>query len=183
MRLGTQLEFIMKYKPPTKSKLEIFKQILSAVTKKSLENEITDEFKVEYINLLNHHERSKVVPELKTGRYPLNECLTLCEKSNNELAIAYLKQRLGFYKDSLEIYKKRLKKVLKALTKGERDSRAEYKDKLYSRLNREFTMAMDLIFESDNINKVQKSLFDLRLNLSILDYDLKLTISAKNYIQ
>ena len=162
MSLNSQLEFIMKYKPPTKSKLAIFEQILSAVKEKSLENEITNEFKIVYINLLNHHERSKVLPELKTGRYPLNECLKICEEKNNELAIAYLKERLGFYKEALGIYKKRLKKVLKALTKGDRVNDPKYCTKLFDRMDREFDMAMELVMDSENCNKVKKTVFKLQ---------------------
>lgn len=97
----------MKYKPPTKSKLEIFKNILDFVKIKHMENEITNEFKIEYIHLLNVHNQKAVLPELMTGKYPPSECLISCEDANNQLAMAYLKERLGFYKEALVIYQQR----------------------------------------------------------------------------
>lgn len=58
------MSFIMKYKPPTQSKLEIFKNILDFVKIQHMENEITDEFKIEYIHLLNIHNKKQVLSEL-----------------------------------------------------------------------------------------------------------------------
>lgn len=98
----------MKYKPTTKEKLKIFNKILDFVKFKHMENEITNAFKIEYIKLLNIHNKAQVLPELMTGKYPPSECLDKCEKANNELAIAYLKERLGFYDEALAIYKKRM---------------------------------------------------------------------------
>ena len=102
-----QMDFILKYKPPTKSKLEIFRNILDFVKIKHKENDITNEFKVEYIHLLNVHDRKAVLPELMTGKYPMTECLVSCEEAKNELSIAYLKGRLGFFNEALQIYEKR----------------------------------------------------------------------------
>lgn len=101
------MSFIMKYKPPTQSKLEIFKNILDFVKIQHMENEITDEFKIEYIHLLNIHNKKQVLSELQTGKYPASECLPSCEEVNNQLATAYLKERLGFYQEALDIYQER----------------------------------------------------------------------------
>lgn len=101
------MSFIMKYKPTTKSKLKIFNNILTFVKEKHREHDITEEFKVEYINLLNIYEPKKVLAELSTGKYPMNECLKLCEESKNMLPVAYLKERLGFFSEALDIYKRR----------------------------------------------------------------------------
>jgi len=101
------MDFILKYKPPTKSKLEIFRNILDFVKIKHKENEITNEFKIEYIHLLNVNDRKAVLPELMTGKYPMSECLVSCEEAKNELSIAYLKGRLGFFSEGLEIYQRR----------------------------------------------------------------------------
>ena len=159
MDIEAQLEFIMKYKPPTKSKLEIFETILKGVKQMSLENEISKEFKIEYINLLNHHKRKKVLPEIMTGKYPLSECLEICQKGKpNDLAVAYLKERLGFYQEALEIYKSRLKKVLKALTRGGKRNSEKKSKPLYDRFDRESKMALDLCIEAENTNKVQTTL-------------------------
>lgn len=138
----------------TKEKLKIFEKILEFVKFKHMENEITNEFKIEYISLLNIHNKSKVLPELVTGKYPPSECLEKCEKAKNELAIAYLKERLGFYSDALNIYKKRLSKILKALWRGER-----FKDKvknvlLTDRISRESEMALHLCINSEQPQKV-----------------------------
>lgn len=101
------MDFIMKYKPTTKSKLQIFKNILNFVKTKHKENDITEDFKIEYINLLNIYEPKQVLIELLTGKYPMSECLKICEESKNMLPVAYLKERLGFFKEALEIYKER----------------------------------------------------------------------------
>ena len=107
MKIEEQMAFIMKYKPTTISKFLIFKKIIEFVKFKHMENELTDEFKIEFINLLNIHDKRAVLKELMTGKYPSSECLVLCEKANNQLAVAYLKARLGFFSEALEIYKKR----------------------------------------------------------------------------
>ena len=157
MDIESQLNFIMKYKPPTKSKLEIFEKILEGVKEMSLENDITDEFKIEYINLLNHHNKSKVLYELQTGKYPLSECLHICEQKKSMLAVAYLKERLGFYDQALDIYKERLKKVLKALTRGGKFKKEEKAKPLYERFDKESQMALTLCIESEGSNKVNLS--------------------------
>lgn len=101
------MNFIMKYKPTTKSKLNIFKNILNFVKTQHKENDITEDFKIEYINLLNIYESKQVLVELLTGKYPMSQCLELCKKSENMLPVAYLKERLGFFKEALDIYKER----------------------------------------------------------------------------
>ena len=107
MHLEEQMKFIMRYKPPTESKLDIFKGIISTLNEKKQQDLITEEFQLEYINLLNYHEPREVLNELKTATYPPSKCLIICEAHKNELATAYLKGRLGFYEDALNIYKKR----------------------------------------------------------------------------
>jgi hypothetical protein len=101
LTIEEQMDFILQYKPPTKSKLEIFRNILDFVKMKHKENDITNEFKIEYIHLLNIHDHKAVLPELMTGKYPMSECLVSCEEAKNQLAIAYLKGRLGFYNEAL----------------------------------------------------------------------------------
>ena len=154
LTIEEQMSFIMKYKPTTKSKLIIFENILDFVKFKHMENEITNAFKIEYINLLNIHKKSKVLPELMTGKYPPSECLEKCEKANNELAIAYLKERLGFYDESLAIYKKRLRKTLKALSRGGRNKHKIKNLLLTNRIERESEMALDLCHNSENPERV-----------------------------
>ena len=107
MNVEDQMKFIMRYKPPTKSKLDIFNSILSHIAENQFEDLITEEFQLEYINLLNYHDPRKVLDELMTAKYPPSKCLVICEAHNNQLATAYLKGRLGFYEEALEIYKKR----------------------------------------------------------------------------
>jgi hypothetical protein len=148
----------MKYKPTTKAKLKIFDKILDFVKFKHMENEITNEFKIEYINLLNVHNKGKVLPELMTGKYPPSECLEKCENANNELAIAYLKERLGFYDEALAIYKRRLSKTVKALWRGERIKHRVKSIILTNRLERESEMAIDLCSNSEHPHTVSNSL-------------------------
>lgn len=154
LTIEEQMDYIMKYKPPTKSKLEIFKKILNFVKKKHMENEITNEFKVEYINLLNQHEKSKVLPELMTGKYPSSDCLQTCIDFKNHLAIAYIKERLGYYSEALDIYKHRLKKVLKSLTRGGRYFVRQKKIRMLGRLKKESQMALNLCMDAENPEKV-----------------------------
>lgn len=148
----------MKYKPTTKSKLEIFKRILTFVKKKHMENEITNEFKVEYINLLNKHEKKRVLPELMTGKYPSASCLQTCLDSKNFLAVAYIKERLGYYQEAMTIYKQRLRKVLKSLSRGGRIDIPGKKERMLGRLHKEFQMALNLCRDAEGSEKVKKKL-------------------------
>lgn len=107
LKVEEQMKFIMNYKPPTKSKFEIFKKILKFVEENDKEGSITEKFKIEYINLLNKYEPKKVLEEILTGKYPMTECLKICEESKNMLSVAYLKERLGFFDEALDIYKER----------------------------------------------------------------------------
>lgn len=149
------MEYIMKYKPTTRSKLEIFKKILAFVKKKHMENEITNEFKVEYIALLNKHEKARVLPELMTGKYPSSECLPNCINARNHLAIAYIKERLGYYGEALDIYKKRLKKVLRALSRGGRYDDPVKRERHLHRLKKESEMVLTLCKDAEGSEKVK----------------------------
>lgn len=166
LTIEEQMDYIMKYKPPTKSKLEIFKRILNFVKKKHMENEITNEFKVEYINLLNKHEKPKVLPELMTGKYPSSDCLQTCIDSKNHLAIAYIKERLGYYNEALDIYKSRLKKVFKSLTRGGRYKIRVKRERMLGRLAKESKMALDLCTDAENPEKVISSIYSISFYLS-----------------
>lgn len=107
LKVEEQMKFIMKYKPATKSKFEIFKKILKFVAENDKETSLTEDFKIEYINLLNKYEPHSVLEEILTGKYPMTECLKICEETKNMLSVAYLKERLGFFQEALDIYKER----------------------------------------------------------------------------
>lgn len=134
-------------------------RIILFVREKHRENELSDEFKIEYIKLLNAFHKRRVFEELQTGKYPTSECLKLCEDAKNQIAVAYLKERLGFYSEALAIYKARLKKIIKALVKGKRyfeDSRR--KERLLWRLKSESDMVLAMCKEADSHQKVNITL-------------------------
>lgn len=93
--------------------------------------------------------------ELKRNKYPLSECLVLCEENRNSLAIAYVKGRLGFYDDSLAIYCGRMKKVLRALVKGQRMNHDRKRTKLFRILKSDFQCALNMCLEAENKEKVR----------------------------
>lgn len=148
------MEFILKYKESSKSKLLMLKRIMQFVKEKHRENELTDEFKVEYIRLLNIFEKGRVFTELQTGKYPTSECLKLCEEHKNQLSIAYLKERLGYYPEALKIYKARFRKIIKALVKGKRYKDSEKSPLLISKLSREANMVLSMCKDAENHQKV-----------------------------
>ena len=85
------MAFILKYREISEAKLLIFKRVMEFVRMKHRENQLTDEFKIEFIRLLNIYEKGKVFAELQTGKYPTEECLDLCTEYKNQICIAYLK--------------------------------------------------------------------------------------------
>ena len=85
----------------------IYKCIMDFVKANWLENELIDPFKVEYLALLLKFKKELVLKELKARKYPPLECLKLCEQAKHSMAIAYLKDRLGYTKEALDIYKRR----------------------------------------------------------------------------
>lgn len=103
----SQIDYVLKYKDTTKSKYMILEKILKFMGEKEYESEISEDFKLEYIRLMNVYERKKVLGTIVEGKYPTSQCLKICEEANNQLAVAYLKSRLGFYKEALEIYQSR----------------------------------------------------------------------------
>lgn len=97
----------------------------------------------------------KALEELKKGKYPMTECLILCEENRNQLGIAYVKWRLGFYDDALKIYCSRIKKVLRALVKGNRLSIEIKKVKLFKILKEDFSSALALCLEAEDKENVR----------------------------
>ena len=156
MTVEEQMEFILKYKPATKSKLEIFERILDFVRKKKKENDVPKEFKVEYINLLNKHERKKVMNELSSGKYPSQECLKPCMDARNDIAVAFLKERLGFYEEAMGIYQRRMRKCLKAMSRGGRYDIPQKRKLLLMRLYHDSELALDICKECEYGEKVKK---------------------------
>jgi len=149
MDIEEQMQFVLKIGEKSHSKLVIFKRIIDFVQKKHLEAELTNSFKIEYIRLLSHFERTAVLKELHSGKYPASECLEVCESYKNELAIAYLKERLGNSSEALKIYKRRLKKARKALIVGERYNDEFYGPKLLERVGKEFKLAIEVCKSSE----------------------------------
>ena len=107
MKIEDQQEVALSTKIISEYMLALFESIMEYVKTNHLENEVRDEFKIQYITLLLRFQRKRVVDELKNNKFPLRECLQLCEKEKHELAIAYLKDRLGNTQEALDIYKKR----------------------------------------------------------------------------
>jgi hypothetical protein len=107
MKIEDQQEVALSTKIISEYMLALFESIMEYVKANHLENEVRDEFKIQYITLLLRFQRKRVVDELKNNKFPLRECLQLCEKEKHELAIAYLKDRLGNTQEALDIYKKR----------------------------------------------------------------------------
>ena len=145
----------MKYKLRTRAKLKIVEKILKFVKINHMENEIGQEFFLEYMALLNMYKPKKALEELKLNKYPLTECLTLCEENQNQLAIAYVKGRLGFYDDALKIYCGRMRKVLRALVKGKRLEDDKKKVKLFRILKSDFNCALAMCLEAEDKDKVR----------------------------
>lgn len=139
---------------------------MNNVRSKNLENELTDEFKIEYIKLLNIFNKAKVFTELQTGKYPTNETLQICEDYKNELAIAYFKERLGFFGEALQIYQKRFKKLIKALVKGGRYNDEFKRAPLLRRLKREAGLAINMCKDAENHEELLFNLFDYLLKLT-----------------
>lgn len=129
--------------------------MLIHVRQNHLENEITDFFKIEYIRLLAHFHKRKVLQELQTGKYPPSECLTICEEQGIQLPVAYLKARLGYFNEALDIYKKRLKKNIKALLKGNRINDEEKAASLFKKMKSDGEMSLELCKESEKPEKVK----------------------------
>lgn len=107
MKIEEQQEIALNVDILSENLLAVFDSIEDYVKANHLENEISDQFKTRYIELLLKFQKKRVLGELMNSKYPLKDCLNLCEQAKHELAIAYLKNRLGDSIESLEIYKKR----------------------------------------------------------------------------
>ena len=107
MKIEDQQEVAMDQKLLSENMLSLYDSIEDYVKANHLENEILENFKINYIELLLKFQKKRVIGELMSGKYPLKDCLILCEQAKHELAIAYLKNRLGYTPEALEIYKKR----------------------------------------------------------------------------
>lgn len=107
LKIEDQQEVALSSKMMSENMLVLYESIVEYVKTNHLENEVRDDFKVHFIALLLRFQRKRVVDELKNNKFPLSECLQLCEKERHELAIAYLKDRLGNTQEALDIYKKR----------------------------------------------------------------------------
>jgi hypothetical protein len=107
MRLEDQQQIALGQHILSENMLALFDSIEEYVKTNHLENEISDDFKTRYIELLLKFQKKRVLGELMNSKYPLKDCLNLCEQARHELAIAYLKNRLGDVTEALEIYKKR----------------------------------------------------------------------------
>ena len=64
------MKFVLTYKEKTQRKYNVFKQIKEFAKKKSLEAELSSEFKVEFIKLMCIFEKHLVYNELLYGSYP-----------------------------------------------------------------------------------------------------------------
>lgn len=113
MKIEDQQEVALSNKMLTENMLTLFESIVDFVKTNHLENEVLESFKVQYIALLLRFQKKRVVDELKNGKFPFRECLALCEQEKHELAIAYLKDRLGYTQEALAIYKKRYFEFIK----------------------------------------------------------------------
>lgn len=107
MKIEDQQELALSTKILSENMLAVYESIVDYVKSNHMENEVQEGFKVQYIALLLRFHRKRVVDELKNGKFPFKECLVLCEQEKHELAIAYLKDRLGHTQEALVIYKKR----------------------------------------------------------------------------
>jgi hypothetical protein len=108
MKLEDQMKAVLTDYVDSQNLLLVFDSIMDNVKNNSMENYLTDPFKIRYLSLLLQFDRKRVMDQLKYGKYPLNESLNLCEKKyKHELATAFLKDGLGSSLESLEIYKNR----------------------------------------------------------------------------
>lgn len=105
MKIEDQMKLVLSEKVSSVNMLNVYESILGFVKSHHLENELIDPFKIEYMSLLLKFNRKKVIKELTQGKYPTLECLKLCQDANQQLAIAYLKERLGSSQEALQIYK------------------------------------------------------------------------------
>jgi hypothetical protein len=105
MKIEEQMKIVLSEKISSTNMLSVYESIVGFVKAHHLENELIDPFKIEYMSLLLKFNRKKVMKELTQGKYPTLECLKLCQDANHQLAIAYLKERLGNSQEALQIYK------------------------------------------------------------------------------
>lgn len=76
----------------------------------SVSNAETEEYKRYFrllqlnIQLLCEHDPDKVLDEVKKKYYPIEMCLTICQKKQNRIAEAYLLKRNGAFNESLNVY-------------------------------------------------------------------------------
>lgn len=107
MKMEDQMKLAIFGEENSENVMALYDSIMENVRSKHLENDLVNSFMIEYISLLLKFDKKRVLNELKSGKYPFLECLEVCQKVKHELAIAYLKDRLGYTHESIEIYKKR----------------------------------------------------------------------------
>ena len=73
LKVEEQISIAEILKDNNKTKFKIYSSILDHITTNHLENELTNEFKIEYIRLLSHYQKNKVCHIL----YPLRSYLKL----------------------------------------------------------------------------------------------------------
>lgn len=109
MKLEEIFALVKTVPDKTREMFDVYDSIMQYIRSNALENEITEDFKISYVELMLLFERKRVMNELEHGNYPLKRALDLVEnpRLKHGLAIAFIKDRLGYFEESLDIYKKR----------------------------------------------------------------------------
>lgn len=162
MKIEEQQEIALNQHIISENMLTLFDSIEEYVKNNHLENEITDQFKTRYIELLLKFQRKRVLGELMNGKYPLRDCLTMCEQAKHELAIAYLKNRLGDVTEALEIYKKRYPFFIRlarfvhffTLNQKSMNLKAYHRAKIVDKIDDILVLALDICKDKDSTTNV-----------------------------
>jgi hypothetical protein len=151
MKLEDQMRLLLAEKVRTRAMLTVYDNISEFALSNGADDKLTEKFKVEHIALLLLHSKKRVLPELQTGRYPFNACLEECTKQKHQMAIAYLKDRLGHTEEALMIYKKRLEKHIVYLTsKKGKEMKPSFREKVIRRTQQEMQLAFSLCKNFDS---------------------------------
>ena len=102
---------------------------------------------------------------LKTGRYPLNDCLTICVEQKFQLGEAYLLSRFGRYEQAMDIYKDRHKRfILSAKQAYDQRSMGDF-DKLFYKLITDWNTIKEIINECEKKTDLLCSWVDFTIKM------------------
>ena len=167
MKIEDQQEIALSQHLLSENMLALYDGIEEYIKQNHLENEVSDVFKTRYIELLLKFQKKRVLGELMNSKYPLKDCLSLCEQAKQELAIAYLKNRLGDIQEALEIYKKRYNQFTRlarfihffTLNKKSQDLKPYHRAKIVDKIDDILDLALEICKDKDSTTNVKTSLY------------------------